>query len=460
MVEKFGDKKTGIVRMSMLGRNIVIVSHKDHIKELLLTKEKFFKKYPPSYEAFKIFGDNILSMLEADTWKPHHRICSPAFSSNNLKFVTKVTCESFDEMVAHRWEKLPDANGSFILPIDDYSDLTLQVLGRSIFGLDFGLFSDDPTKNESNFRKSLEILLTKGILFKRFLSETPILKYLYPYVMSYFGVDKALELVSTKLDKIIQEKKEIYENDKLEGTEHNDLLTMMIETNSSLTESQLDNTKSEHGGLTKDEIKSNSFIFSLAGNDTSSSLSQWASYVLAKRPDIQQKLYDNIQNVLGDREPTFDDYEKLTYVNAFIMETLRVHGPVGGIIKVAKKDVELGEFKIPKNTSILLSLAQACNSDKNWENPTEFNPDRFPDAETQLRYQHSFSWMPFSMANRKCIGYKFALIELNAIFTKLVRKYKLELLNDESVDPIGKAVAVTIRPTNLKIKATLRNKTN
>lgn len=267
MVEKFGDKKTGIVRMSMLGRNIVIVSHKDHIKELLLTKEKFFKKYPPSYEAFKIFGDNILSMLEADTWKPHHRICSPAFSSNNLKFVTKVTCESFDEMVAHRWEKLPDANGSFILPIDDYSDLTLQVLGRSIFGLDFGLFSDDPTKNESNFRKSLEILLTKGILFKRFLSETPILKYLYPYVMSYFGVDKALELVSTKLDKIIQEKKEIYENDKLEGTEHNDLLTMMIETNSSLTESQLDNTKSEHGGLTKDEIKSNSFIFSLAGNE-------------------------------------------------------------------------------------------------------------------------------------------------------------------------------------------------
>ncbi|KAF0977933.1 hypothetical protein FDP41_003255 [Naegleria fowleri] len=214
--------------------------------------------------------------------------------------------------------------------------------------------------------------------------------------------------------------------------------------------------------LNFEAIKSNAYIFSLAGHETTATTLQWITYRIAKHRDIQEKIRKEVFEVFGPhpRPITFEDYEKLIYTNSVIMETLRLHNPVPGVLKVATKDVTLGGFKIPKGTDVIISISAVCHAEKNWKNALEFNPDRFLGSfETQLRFQHSFEWIPFMIGNRRCLGYKFSLLETCAILAKLVHSFEFELLNDENnpKDVITRIPGITTRPGNLRVKAKLRS---
>lgn len=162
-----------------------------------------------------------------------------------------------------------------------------------------------------------------------------------------------------------------------------------------------------------DNIHDIKILRTLILNKTTATTLQWITYRIAKHRDIQEKIRKEVFEVFGPhpRPITFEDYEKLIYTNSVIMETLRLHNPVPGVLKVATKDVTLGGFKIPKGTDVIISISAVCHAEKNWKNALEFNPDRFLGSfETQLRFQHSFEWIPFMIGNRRCLGYKFSLL--------------------------------------------------
>ena len=179
---------------------------------------------------------------------------------------------------------------------------------------------------------------------------------------------------------------------------------------------------------------------------------------MSKRPEIQKKAREEIDATLGvganRRAPNYNDYPIMNYVNAVIMEALRLHPPVVNVFRVAKKSTTLGEFSIPKDTTIHINIFAANRSEKNWEKPLEFIPERYPmNAEEQLRIQHNFTWIPFSMGNRKCIGFKFAQIEAFVMLVRLLQFYELELTNDETnpKERVVEVPGVTVRPDNMHI---------
>ena len=140
---------------------------------------------------------------------------------------------------------------------------------------------------------------------------------------------------------------------------------------------------------------------------------QWTCYELGKRPEIQQKAREEVDSILGTgpsrRNPTFDDFPKLNYLNQCIMESLRIHSPVSSSYRVAKKPTTIGKYQIPKDTIIGIELFNTHAKEDNWKNPTDFNPERFPSGHEERQKIHSdFTWIPFSLGTRKCIGYKFA----------------------------------------------------
>ena len=154
------------------------------------------------------------------------------------------------------------------------------------------------------------------------------------------------------------------------------------------------------------------------------------------------------------RAPNYEDYPQLNYVNAVIMESTRLHPPVTQVVRVAKKTTPVGDFVIPKDYGVLVSIYCANRSEHNWEHAESFIPERFPmNAEEQVKIQHDFSWIPFSAGNRKCIGFKFALIEECTILSRMLQFYTFELGNDESnpKDRVFDVKGVTVRPGNLKL---------
>ena len=185
---------------------------------------------------------------------------------------------------------------------------------------------------------------------------------------------------------------------------------------------------------------------------------------MGKRPEIQKKVRQEIDSILGKgvnaRQPYYDDYPIMNYTNAVIMEAMRIHPPVTSVLRVTKKTTTVGNITIPKDTNIFVNIYTANRSERNWEKPLEFIPERYPmDADEQLKIQHNFTWIPFSMGPRKCIGFKFAQIEAFVILTRMLQFYELELDNDESnpKDQIYDVPGVTVRPGNLRVRLVPRS---
>ena len=137
-----------------------------------------------------------------------------------------------------------------------------------------------------------------------------------------------------------------------------------------------------------------------------------------------------------------------------IFNSLRLHPPVISAFRLASKTTTLGKFTIPKNTIVEIDLSNVGWKDSKWENPMEFNPERMPmDRIEREKIQNDFTWTPFSMGQRKCIGWKFALFEIYVVLVKILQSYKIELLNDlnDPQDAVGYVAGPTVGPGNLKL---------
>lgn len=133
-----------------------------------------------------------------------------------------------------------------------------------------------------------------------------------------------------------------------------------------------------------------------------------------------KKLQQEVDEKLQGRDPTYDDFPKLDYVNGVIMETLRVHPPVSTVIKVvSKKSTKIGKFDIPKGTIVRAFMEHTHFREDYWKDPYTFNPERFGDFESREKIQHTFMWLPFSSGNRKCVSsikfHHFSIVS-NTIF--------------------------------------------
>ena len=193
---------------------------------------------------------------------------------------------------------------------------------------------------------------------------------------------------------------------------------------------------------------------SVAGHETSTVLLKWVIYEISKNTQLQNKAREEIKSKLGDSKPSYDSYDQLTYVNALILEGLRVHPPVTSVVKqVCKKETTLCDITITKGTQIDIFIAGAHYDDRHWENPEQFNPERFITEQNELRSESSFgfSFVPFSAGLRKCIGFRFSLLESCMILTRLIQCFKFESMNTQD-DPVGEFIGITVGPDNLKVK--------
>lgn len=134
--------------------------------------------------------------------------------------------------------------------------------------------------------------------------------------------------------------------------------------------------------------------------------------------------------MLQGRAPEYEDIDKLKYTLWVIKETLRLHPPVRAIPKTTAASVKLGGVKLPKNTDIYLHAAAAHRHPSYWEKPNDFIPERFDESKNVIA---PFTYFPFSLGRRNCVGQKFALIEARICLAMIMQKYSIRFA--DGVDP-------------------------
>ncbi len=234
------------------------------------------------------------------------------------------------------------------------------------------------------------------------------------------------------------------------GKSHDeDLLSRLMEAQDS--DSPINNQEKMSDKQVRDEVMT---IF-IAGHETTSNALTWTFYLLSQNQDIETKLHNEIDSVLGHssgnnigRTPTADDIPKLQYTEKVLRESMRLYPPVWTIGRRVENDYSVGEYTIPAGSSILMSQYVMHHNPRYYKEPYQFNPDRWTE-EFKSRLPR-FCYFPFGGGIRGCIGEPFAWIEGILIIATIAQKWSMCLLPSHRIklDP-----AITLRPKHgMKMK--------
>ncbi|RXN24175.1 cytochrome P450 2K1-like protein [Labeo rohita] len=196
----------------------------------------------------------------------------------------------------------------------------------------------------------------------------------------------------------------------------------------------------------------------VAGTDTTGTTLRWGLMFMAKYPHIQDRVQEEIERVIGGRQPVVEDRRNLPYTDAVIHETQRLANIVPlSLPHVTSCDVTFNGYFIKKGTTVIPLLMSVLNDPNEWEKPNSFYPEHFLDEKGQFVKKDAF--MPFSAGRRMCLGESLARMELFLFFTSLLQSYlfttPLGVSRDE-LDLKG-VVGLTLNPSPHKLCAIRRS---
>ena len=193
------------------------------------------------------------------------------------------------------------------------------------------------------------------------------------------------------------------------------------------------NAKDEDGNYLEDvDIDGHMAFLLFAAFDTTTSALTNILYFLGTHQDWQEKVRNEI-NSIDNEMPTFEDVASMQLTEYVFNETMRFWPSVMILNRRTTREVEVGGYKLPANTVVMLSPAFTHRMEEWWDNPHEFDPMRFSPERAEHK-RHGFSYIPFGGGAHKCIGMHFALLNARLYLFRLLKQYRVELRENYNPD--------------------------
>ncbi|XP_073721226.1 cytochrome P450 2K1-like [Misgurnus anguillicaudatus] len=196
----------------------------------------------------------------------------------------------------------------------------------------------------------------------------------------------------------------------------------------------------------------------VAGTDTTGTTLRWGLMIMAKYPHIQDRVQEEIDRVIGGRQPIVDDRKNLPYTDAVIHEVQRLANIVPmNLPHTTSCDVNFNGYFIKKGTSVIPLLTSVLRDESVWKKPHSFYPEHFLDEKGQFVKNDAF--MPFSAGRRICLGESLARMELFLFFTSLLQTFRFTpppRVSGDELDLKG-IVGITLNPSPHKLCAVKRS---
>ena len=404
--QRFGD----IVHYHFLGLQVYLLFNPQHIEQVLVGKAGNLGKGLVARMNSELFGNGLLTS-DGDFWRRQRRLSSPAFHRESIVRYAEITVEEVVRMLAG-WR-----HGDTHDIHNDMMNVTLLVVLRSLFGGELG-------ERTRVIEQSLDVIMrgSSGIH-----AVTGYLRIPTPTRTRYHRAVRQLNAVVFEL---ISRGREKIKGDANRGAK--DLLTLLLlardEDGSVMTDQQL-----------RDEV----ITLLLAGHETTALTLSWTWYLLAQHPEVEKRLHDELDAVLGGRLPTANDLAKLPYTDNVIREAMRLYPPAWRIGRTASEPLKVGGYVLPAGANILMSQ-WVTHRDARWfPHPESFNPDRW-DAESMSKLPR-LAYFPFGGGPRVCIGAGFAMMEATLLLAVIAQRFRMCLVPGQRIEPLP---SITLRPKN------------
>lgn len=386
-----------------------------------------------------------------DRWKEMRSLLTPAFTTSNMKKMANLMDECTNEFLGVL-KSLQSQNKAFEAR-EIFQRLTADVIIRSAFGLKSDLQQKKGSKSttESLFQDSLRSFQQFRFAWMSFFTAcfpefAPLWKVILSFKARYSktATDNTLDDI-TPILQFRRKNREAARNDILQlmlNAEVEEGATVNVHSLAIDYDADLAPEKNEPAKigknkkkrfLTNEEILSNGLVFFVAGFETTGTAMSFMAYLLAKHPDIQDRLRDEVLAVLErDGAFTYDNVFGIKYLDQVISESLRYYSPVVGFTtRRCARDYTHNGDTIPAGTSVLIPSYHMSHDPTFWEEPEKFDPDRFS---TENKGQiDPIVYQPFGQGPRNCIGMRFAQLEIKLTMAKTLAKYKF-VLDDRHVN--------------------------
>jgi cytochrome P450 len=186
-------------------------------------------------------------------------------------------------------------------------------------------------------------------------------------------------------------------------------------------------------GMDKRQLRAETMTLIFAGHETTATALSWTWWLLGTNAEAERRLHEELDGVLGGRMPEFGDLPNLPYTRMVFQEAMRLYPPAWAISRRAIEDDEVGGYRIPAGTTVLVSPYVTHRNLRYWEDPEIFDPDRFLPERSAGRPE--FAYLPFGGGPRKCIGDYFAMTEGVLILATIAQRYRLLLAPEHPVEP-------------------------
>ena len=411
--EKYGDS----FRIKLGQKHPVIFTRDPNfIKHVLQKQHKKYQKSPlQTVDLAKYIGHGILTS-NGEHWRTHRRMVQPAFHKNKLKNLMG----TIKEAIQSELQRIEPNRTYNVFPL--MRDVAFQVVAKSLF-------------SSVDIRKQMEQLQNITETNQQML----VREMRQPYLKWWFhlngSIKKHLNLTKDAQNLL----HEIIEQRRNSEQEEDDLLDMLLkaryEDGSPMPQKQL-----------IDEV----MVLFTAGHETTSNALSFMLLLLAKHPNIQEKIYQELIEITIAHDNIMQYVLQLQYTKQCIEETMRLYPPGFIIDRISIADDEFNRIKISKDTLLLLSIYEVHKHTDFWESPEEFKPERF--NPTVNKNDYSNQYYPFGAGPRMCVGNNFAMSEMILTIAEIVKKYRITTpLKKIEINPL-----ITLKPAKVPLTFTER----
>jgi cytochrome P450 len=381
---------------------IYLFAHPDYAMHALKDNAENYPRTPLVRSKWHMVVGDGLICIEGDFWKQQRKLAQPSFDPALL--------QSFDgligdetELMLEDWESHAERGESFDVA-RDMVHLALANLGGAMFSTDWrqeALVMADAVEFTIGYAY---MLLTQPVV--------PPENVPTPANRRFKEARRTLEAI---MERMIAGRRGVDEQPK-------DLLGTLLSARDAETGE----------GLSEYQVRSHLMTFMFGGHETVAVGLAWTWWLLSKHPEVLRKLEAEIDEKLNGARPTFENTRQLEYLTRVINESLRIRPPVWLMSRMPTNDDEVGGYRIPAGSQILISSYVSHHHTDFWPNPEGFDPDRWLPDRVAERPKHV--WFPFSGGPHQCIGGYFGLMEMQIVIAMILQRYELELVPGHRVE--------------------------
>jgi len=370
------------------------------IEHVLKTNAENYQKSEIQVKRMGHFLGKGLLTTHGEAWRTQRRLIQTGFDRKQLDALSAIMRDSLADSLRDFDRQVR------VGPVDIYPHLmkiTFAMVARSLFGARL--------KDEDIDLVSQTICTVQEFIVRQTLQ---------PYLNPWFAVSGELrkhEDMRTRADAVLLE---YIRKRRNEPSGHDLLQTLM------------DARYSDGKGMSDELILSESMQLLVAGHETSSNGLSWLLYLLSSRPDCLERVRQEFDTVLGDAPLSYNDVPKFEFATQVIQEALRLYPPFWMVDRMAVADDRVGDVAIPRGSMVIVYVYGAHHAPRYWQNPENFDTERFTKANEKLRTP--FTFLPFGGGPRGCIGGNYAMLQILMILRDLLRTYDFQLAPDQTIE--------------------------